>query len=460
MTSENEQQLLELTTFVVEQARAQGADVAEGSAQSGWELSARIRLGELELLEEAGSKHVNLRVMRNGSVAGASTSDIRPEGLMRCVKNAMALLALTEPDPDSRPAEPSELCHPPFPELELFDPSLSGLSADRIVQFCRDAEHAALSSDPRLSHSEGASFSRVTGESALVLSTGFSGTRRGSYASLSVVPVAAEADGKRRRGHYATVARHFEDLEAPEAVGLEAARRTLAQLGARSLPTSHLPIVFSEDAAPSIIGTFASCLLGGALWRKSSYLVDRLGTDVASALVTMVDEPHLLRGFGSRRFDGEGLACSRRVVVEAGRYTQPLLDCTSARKLGLAATGSASRHGSTISASTSNFLLLPGTETVESLIQKTPRGLFVTDMMGFGFNPTTADFSRGASGFLIEDGRLTFPVSEVTISSNLDTMLKSIDAIGQTPRIRSSTIVPAFRIQEMTIAGNADATVK
>lgn len=449
----HESHLVDTASSLVERLLRMGAEHAEATAYAGWDLSTRVRLGKVEQVEEAGHRHVSLRAIRDSRVAATSTSDLSPEGLQRCLDDAIELLSLSEPDPDAGPAHPDLLARGPFPDLESHDDSIDGIDAAFAIDSATKAEQAALSVDARLKNSEGASFSRSTGQSAMVLSTGFQGTRRGTYASLAVTPVADDAEGKKRRGHYYTVARFLDDLEAANEVGREAARRTLAQLGAVSVPTCEASVVFSPDAARSIVGAFAGCIVGGALWRRSSYLVDREGTQVASECVTFIDDPLLRRGFGSRAFDGEGLACQKRTIVERGRYLTPMLDCLSARKLKRESTASAARHGGSISASASNFLMLGGKGTEESLIESTVRGLYVTDMMGFGFNALTGDFSRGASGFWIENGRLTHPVSEVTISSNLDKTLKGIDAIGDAPRPKSSVVAPAFRVSGMTIAG-------
>lgn len=446
--------LVDLAVSLVERLRTMGADHAEVSASSGWDLSTRVRLGKVEQVEEAGQRHVSVRAIRDARVALTSTSDLSPDGITRCLNDAMELVGLSEPDPDAAPASPHQLASAPFPDLETYDPALEQIDANQAIELATVAERAALDFDSsRVGNSEGASFGRSVGQSALAFSNGFVGTRQGSHVSLVVTPVADDTDGKKRRGHYYSIARFLEDLEAPAIVGAEAAKRTLAQLGARSVATCQASVVFSPDAARAIISAFAGCIVGGSLWRRSSYLLGREGTPVASSLVTLVDDPLLRRGLGSRAFDGEGLPCRKLTVVEQGQYRTPLLDCLSARKLGRDSTGSASRGGGAISAGTSNLVLLPGTITEEKLIADTPRGLYVTDMMGFGFNPVTGDFSRGASGFWIENGELTHPVSEVTISSNLDAMLKGINAIAETPRPRSSIIAPAFRIASMTIAG-------
>jgi PmbA protein len=450
----NETSLVNTATSLVERLRKLGADTAEVSASSGWELSTRVRLGEIELIEEAGHRHVSVRVIRDGRVALTSTSDLTPEGLDRCVNDSMQQLELSEPDPDAGPADPTQLAVGPFEDFDLYDPAADGVDAAAATARAREAERVALAWDDRLKNSEGATFSRASGESALVLSSGFVGTKRGTQVSLVVTPVVEDEGGKRRRGYYYTLARHLEDLETAEFVGQEAARRTVAQLGARPVKTCETAIVFSPDAAKSIISAFVGCAMGSALWRKASYLCGREGSVVASERVTLVDDPFLRRGFGSRAWDGEGLPCRRNTLVERGTYVGPLLDCLSARKLNRSSTGSAARSGGSLSPTTSNLLMQPGEMSEDALLAATERGLYVTDMMGFGFNAITGDFSRGASGFWIEGGQKIHPVSEVTISSNLDKMLRGIDEVAIAPRPRGSMVVPAFRVASMTLAGS------
>jgi PmbA protein len=290
----------------------------------------------------------------------------------------------------------------------------------------------------------------------MVLSSGFRAAYAGSYQSLSVVPVAADEGGKNRRGYHWTARRHLAELDPPAEVGREAARRTLRKLGARTVPTCEVPVVFDPDAARSILGLLAGCVVGSSIWRKSSYLVDRLGTRVASDLVTVVDDPLIARAPGSRPFDGEGLASRKNVVVENGVLLTYLCDSYSARKLGRESTASASRGGGAgVGASTSNFVLQPGKDTGAAIVQATPRGLYVTEMMGFGFNAVTGDFSRGAAGFWIEGGELAYPVSEVTISLNVDQLWQRIDAVGSDLDMRTATASPTIRVAKMTVAGGS-----
>ncbi|HEY3593644.1 MAG TPA: metallopeptidase TldD-related protein [Polyangiaceae bacterium] len=455
MTDTTIDALTDLAAQVVERARAGGADVAEAIARSGSDLSVKVRLGETELVEEAGHRSVGMRVMKGRRVALTSTSDLTPAGLDRFIADALSLADLSQEDPFAGPADPEEITRGPFPELDLFDPSMNTLDAGRAIELARQAEDAARKFDPRIVNSEGATVSRTAGAMAMVLSGGFRGGYRATYASISTVPLAEDEGGKKRRGYYYTAKRFLSELEDASGIGVEAAKRTLRKLGSRKVPTCEAPVVFDPEAARSILGTFAGCAMGGSIWRKSSYLVGREGTAVASPLITLVDDPARPRAPGSRPFDGEGLAVRTNVVVERGVLKTYLCDSYSARKLSRRSTGSATRgSGGGVGASTSNFICQPGEASNADIVGQTARGLYVTDMMGFGFNPVTGDFSRGASGFWIEDGKLQFPVSEVTISCNLDDLLKRIDLVGSDLDWRSSTVSPTLRISSMTIAGS------
>lgn len=446
-------QLVAIAEQLVDRARQSGADVAEASCGASWELSATVRLGQPELLQEAGQRGASLRVIRNGRVAATSTSDLSEAGLARCVSDALELSELSQPDPFAGPADPALVGEGELPELELYDERVETLDADYALSCCEEAERLSLGRDPRLKLSEGASFSRVSGERALVLSSGFSASRRGSYVSLSMSPVVEDTDAKKRRGSYWTANRYVDALEPIAQVAERAADRALRQLGARKVETGEFPVVFDAEAAGALLSCFSGCVLGGSVWRKSSYLAARLGTQVASPCVTIVDDPLIKRGPGSRAFDGEGVACRINPVVEDGMLRTFLLDSYSARKLGEQTTASAGRSGGGVGPCTSNFILKPGSQSRDALVASTARGLLVTDMMGFGFNSVTGDFSRGASGFWIEDGKIAFPVSEVTISSNIDSMLKGIDALADDLQLKTACAAPSLRVASMTVGG-------
>jgi PmbA protein len=452
-------ELLDLGDTILRMARERGgADmVAECVLRSGAELSAKVRKGEPELVEEAGTRSAGLRVIQKQRVASTSTSDLTERGIERFVADAIELVGLSQEDVFAGPADPKLLCDPAKqPDLDLYDPAGGSVDAAQAIAMAREGEAAALAFDPRITNSEGATFGRNAGGVAIVLSSGFRATYKGSYQSLYVVPIAADEGGKNRRGYHYSARRYLADLDPPVEVGKEAARRTLRKLGARTVPTCEVPVVFDPDAARSILGMLAGCIMGSSIWRKSSYLVGREGTRVASDLVNVVDDPFLPRGPGSRPFDGEGLASRRNVVVEKGILKTYLCDSYSARKLGRASTASASRGGGAgVGASTTNFVLQPGTDSNEAIVKGTRRGLYVTEMMGFGFNAVTGDFSRGASGFWIENGELAHPVSEVTISLNVDELWQTLDAVGSDLDLRTSTASPTIRVARMTVAGGA-----
>ena len=447
--------LLELAADLVDRARKLGADVAEASARTGWELSAKVRLGKTELVEEAGHHGVSLRVIRGGRVATTSTSDLTPHGIERCAgRRALELSGLSEPDPFAGPraSRAAEQAAAPRPRAARHDHrrdrrrARHRASADRRASSVRRRPtHQAERRRHLLAHQ------RRQRVGALVRLS----RRRARLVRRLVrsAPVVEDEGGKKRRGHYYSASRQLRDLEGAEFIGQEAARRTLRKLGAQKIATTEAPVVFDPDVARSLLGSFAGCIMGGAIWRKSSYLLAREGTAVASPLVSIVDDPLIARAPGSRPFDGEGLRSRKNVIVERGTLKGFLLDCYSARKLGRESTASAARSGGSIGASTSNFILQAGTTPAAEIVKNTPRGLYVTELMGFGFNAITGDFSRGAAGFWIENGELAFPVSEITISSTLDTMLKSIDAVGDDLELKTSTASPTLRVAHMTISG-------
>ena len=448
------ERLLSVGDEVVAQATKAGATVAEASIRDGSHLSTKVRMRAPELVEEAGSKSLGLRVMLGQQVAVTYTSDLSPAGQARLVEDAMELARLSQPDPFAGPPDPALLASGPHPDLALFDPTMDALGAEEALRRATAGEAAALDADARVSNSDGATFTRASGASALVTSGGFRGASRGTYASLVVNPVVDDEGGKKRTGYHWDAKRRLADLGAPEDVGVEAARRTLRKLGAGKIASAEMPVVFDPDAGRAIIGLLAGCVLGSSIWRKSSYLLGRLGTPVASELGTLVDDPTIPGAPGSRPFDGEGLRARKNVVVEAGTLRTYLMDSYAARKLESAPTASASRGASGgVGPTTSNFVLQPGDTTRAALLADTTRGLYVTEMMGFGFNGVTGDFSRGAAGFLIEDGELTQPVAEVTISLNLDAMLKGIDAVADDLDLRTATAAPTFRVASMTVAG-------
>ena len=433
-------------------ALAAGAQAAEVLVRDRLELEVKVRLGEPELIKEAGSRALGLRVLRDHRVAVTYSSDFAPAAMRQFARESVELCELAEPDPLADLPERHEMARE-VRDLDLWDETALSLDAAQALRLARQGEQAALRLDRRVTNSDGAVVGRVMGATAFASSAGFSGGYRGTSLSLVVAPVCDDADGKKRNGHYWTASRFASGLLDPELVGLEAARRTLAKLESRKIATCQVPAVFAPEAARALLGQLAAVVSGGAVWRKSSYLAAREGTAVASSLVTVVDDPLRRRAPGSRPFDGEGLAARPNMVVSEGVLRSFLCDVYSARKLGRRSTGSAGRGvGGGPHVSTSNFILLAG-KTPPAELERLPQGLYVTDLMGFGFNPVTGDWSQGANGFWIDNGSRVHPVSEVTISINFDDLWKSIDGVGDDLDTRGSVQSPSLRVSRITVAG-------
>ena len=431
---------------------AAGADDAEVLVRDGTELEVKVRLGEPELIKEAGSRALGLRVLKDHRAAVTYTSDFTPAAMARFAKETVELAALAEPDPTGDLPAREEMARE-VPDLDLWDEAVLAFDVTEGIRRARAAESAALKSDARITNSEGAVFGSSVGAAAFASSAGFAGSARGTHASLYVQPIADDQGGKKRNGSYWTSSRFAGGLLDAAEVGLEAARRTTAKLGSRKIATGEVPVVFSPEAARGLLGQFAGVMSGGAVWRKSTYLAQREGTPVASALCEIVDDPLIRRGPGSRAYDAEGLPSRTNVLVAGGVLRLFLCDVFAARKLGRRSTGSAGRGiGGGPHVSTSNLILRPG-QTPAHDLEKLERGLYVTDLMGFGFNGVTGDYSQGAAGFWIERGERAFPVSEITVSANFDDLWKGVDALGDDLDTRSSVQCPTIRVAKMTVGG-------
>ena len=446
-------ELCDAASRAVELAKKHGADDAEVIVRDGIELTTKVRLGEPELVQEAGSRALGLRVFKDQRAAVTRTSDLRPGPLEDFVRESVILAELSEPDELNRLPEKADLATE-IPDLDLYDEKCVAVGAAEGLEWAKKGEKAALDYDKRVTNSDGATFSRVAGAAAFANSAGFVGGHRGTVASFYVAPLCDDEDDKKRNGYWWTAGRFLDMLEDPEEVGKEAARRTVAKLGSRKIATCEVPIVFDPEVGRSIVGTVFSISNGSAMYRKSTYLLGREGTRVASDLVTIVDDPLVARAIGSRPFDGDGLATRKNVIIDAGTLKTVLCDTYSARKLDRKSTGSAGRGvGGSPGPTTSNLTMLPGEISPDDLIAEIDRGLLVTSMMGFGFNAVTGDYSRGAAGFWIEDGKIAYPVSEITVSTNFDSLLQNIDRVASDLDRRSSTACPTFRVSSMTVAG-------
>jgi len=444
--------LPELAQEIVARALRAGASDAECTIAEGDEFSANVRMREIESLKEAGSRGAGLRILRGRHTGSSYTSDLSADGIERLVKAAIELADITTEDPHAGLPETGEFGSIGG-DLGLYAPDVDSLETALKIDTARRAEDAALSADARIFNSEGASFDTHLGRHIFANSRGFSGEYRSSYCSLSTVPVAREGESM-ERDYWYTIARGFSGLEAPEAVGRKAAARALRRLNPVKVATQKVPVIFDQTAARSLLDNLFEAVHGMSVYRHESFLAGKLGEKVASERLTLIDDGTLPGLFGTSPFDDEGVASRRTLVIDRGVLKSYLLNTYAARKLGLKTTGNASR-GLTGNAGIGhgNFFVEKGVQTPEELIAGVSEGFYVTELMGFGVNVVTGDYSRGAAGQWIRHGELAFAVSEVTIAGNLKEMLLGLEAVGSDLEFRGSIAAPTLKIGEMTVGG-------
>jgi PmbA protein len=444
--------LSELAGDVVKRALNAGASDAECTISEGDEFSANVRMRELENLKEAGSRGAGLRILIGTKTGASYTSDLSPEGIEHLVKSAIELADITTEDPHAGLPEPEELGAIEG-DLQLYSPDVEQLETAFKIETARRAEEAALSADPRISNSEGASFDTHVGRHIFANSRGFAGEYRATYCSLSAIPVARDGDSM-ERDYWYTIARGFAALEAPEDVGRTAAHRALRRLHAVKVDTQKVPVVFEPRTARTLLDNLFEAVHGMSIYRHESFLAGKLGQKVANENVTVADDGTVPGLFGTSPFDDEGVPSRRTMVIERGVLKNYLLNTYAARKLGMKTTGNAAR-GLTGNAGIGrgNFYMEKGAQSPEQIIAGIPNGFYVTELMGFGVNIVTGDYSRGAAGMWIRNGELAFPVSEVTVAGNLKDMLLGLEAVGSDLEFRGSVAAPTLKIGEMTVGG-------
>lgn len=439
---------LELITELIDRARAAGASECDAVLFKSADLSLSCRFGKPEHLERAESAGLGLRVFVGQSQASISSSDLNPEHFVTLAERAVAMAKLAPPDPYAGLAPRDLLAHS-FPELDLLDPGEP--TAEALLERCRQAEDAALSTQG-ITNSEGADAQFSTTEINLATSHGFAHGYSVSNASLSVSVLAGSGTTMERDYDY-TSARHMADLDAAETVGSNAAARALARLNPSKLETASMPVVFDPRVGRSLLGTLAGAISGAAIARGTSFLKDKMGEQILPDGLSVIDDPHRVRGLGSRPFDAEGVRNAQRALIENGLLTGWLLDARSASKLGLTTTGNASRTVSGApSPSTTNFYLAGGQYARDGLIAGIARGLYLTETFGMGVNLVTGDYSQGAAGFLIENGEITRPVSELTIAGHLAEMWRDILAADDL-EFRYGINAPTLVVANMMVAG-------
>ena len=440
---------LNLLADVIARARRAGADAADAVLVEGASIAHAQRLGKTEKLERSESYDLGLRVLFGKRQAIVSSNDRSAAALGELVERAVAMARVVPEDPFCGIADAGEIARD-FPDLDTSDPVEP--QAEALIARAKAAEEAALAV-PGVTNSEGAEATWSRAIVALAASNGFAGAYRDSGHGVSAAVLAGSGTAMERDYDYSSAV-YASDLADAAAIGKSAGERAVRRLGARKVATCNVPIVFDPRVSRSLVGHLVGAITGPAIARGTSFLKDSLGKRIFPAAITIVDDPHRRRGLRSKPFDGEGIANRRRAIVENGVLTTWLLDLRSARQLGLATTGHASRGTSSPpSPSPTNLWLEPGAVTARELIGDIGRGFYVNELMGMGVNGVTGDYSRGAAGFWIEDGALAYPVSEVTIAGNLRDMYQHLTAASDL-EFKTGNDAPTLRVDGMMLAGS------
>ena len=426
---------------VVDAARKGGATAAETEVSQGIGQSVTVRKGEVETIAYNRDKGISVTVYLGKRRGHASSADFADASIRDTVDKALAIARYTAEDPAAGLADGDRLAKH-WRDLDLFHPW--DLGVDEAIAMGREAEAAALAVDKRLVNSDGASVSRGESEFVYANTLGFRGGYRSSRHSIDVAVIGEDAGGM-QRDYWYSAARHPDDLDRGANVGRIAGERTRARLGARALDTLECPVIFEAPEAADLIGSFVHAVSGGSLYRRSSFLLDSLGTEVFAPHVTIREEPHLPRARGSAPFDAEGVATEPRTVVDRGVVRGYFLGSYAARKLGMSSTANAG--------GSHNLVVSHGDDDLPALLRRMGRGLLVTEQLGQGINAVTGDYSRGAAGFWIENGEIAHPVEEVTVAGNLRTMYRDIVAIGRDVDRRGSRHTGSILIGRMTVGG-------
>jgi PmbA protein len=441
-------ELKQVVTDALAGARASGASHAEADASVQRGLTVNVRLGEVDTIEYHRDRGLSLTVYFGKAKGSASTADLRPEAVREIVSKAAAIARHTAADECSGLADPEALARE-IPELDLYHPW--ELEPEQAVTLARDCEAAGLGSDARLTNSEGATVNTHTAVRVYGNSLGFLQGLPSTSHSVSCALVAQQGEDM-QRDYWYSVARRAQGLEDVAVIGRHAARRALRRLGARRLGTQRAPVLFAPEIARGLLGHFVAAIRGASQYRRSSFLLQAAGTQVFPSFLNISERPHLLRGLASSPFDAEGVATRDRELVQAGVLQGYVLSSYSARKLGLKTTGNAGGiHNLLVSAQASGGE--PHQIGFEQLLQRMGSGLLVTELMGPGVNAVTGDYSRGASGFWIEQGAIAYPVHELTIAGNLREMLRDIVAIGSDVDTQGAIHTGSVLLEAMTIAG-------
>ena len=435
-------QLEDMVQQVIEQARKAGADGVEAGVSVDAGLSVTVRLGETETLEYNRDRSLGLTVYFDQRKGSASTADFGPESLSATVRAACDIARYTSRDECSGLADADRMATL-IPDLDLYHPW--GLDAEQAIVVATECEAAALQVDPRIENSEGGTVSSYAGMRVKANTHGFLAGYRSSYHSISCAVIGKQSD-EMQRDYWSFSARDPADMLSAAETGRIAGERTVRRLGTRRLSTRQAPVVFAADIASSLFGHFISAVSGSSLYRKSSFLLDHLGRQVFPGFLHIHEQPLLKKGLGSAPYDGEGVATQAQDFVRDGILQSYVLNSYAARKLGMATTGNAG--------GVRNLTIDPGDKNLEQILRSLDTGLLVTELIGFGVNNVTGDYSRGAAGFWVEGGEIQYPVDEITVAGNLKDMFMHIVEVGNDVDVRGNTRTGSVLIEEMTIAGS------
>jgi len=430
-------------------AKKLGATDAAAEVSEGCGLSVSVRNGELENVERNRDKSLGVTVYVGQRRGNASTSDFSDAAIAQTVSAAFDIARFTAEDPFASLPMAKDIASAKDRkrDLDLFHPWV--LTSEDAAVLALECEAAALSVDKRITNSEGAAVSAQQSHFFSAHTNGFRGGYASSRHSLSVSPIAGKGDDMQRDAWYSSM-RNAKDLASPQAVGRYAAERALSRLQARKIPTTECPVLFESPLAAGLLGALVQAISGGALYRKSSFLLNSLGKPVLPKHLDVFEDPFVMGGKGSSPFDDEGVTVRARQVVEAGRLQGYFLSSYTARKLGMQTTGNAGgSHNLTMTSR-----LTRSSDTLDAMIQKLGTGLLVTELMGQGVNYVTGDYSRGASGFWVEKGQIAYPVHEITIAGNMKAMLKGIEAVGADAYNYGAKTVGSMLVNRMKVAGS------
>jgi PmbA protein len=435
----------DLVDAALAHAKKLGATDAGAQASEGCGLSVSVRRGELENVERNRDKSLSVTVYVGQRRGNASTSDFSPQAVEQAVRSAFDIARFTAEDPAAGLPDADDVAREQ-PDLDLFHPWV--ISSEQAAELALRCEAAAFATSRHITNSEGAGVSAQQSHFFMAYSNGFRGGYASSRHSLSVAPIAGKGAAMQRDYWYSSM-RHPDELAAPEAVGRYAAERALSRVGARKIATTECPVLFEAPLAAGLLGAYVQATSGGALYRKSSFLLDSLGRQVFPKHIDVFEDPFVPRGKGSAPFDDEGVRVQPRTVVDAGRVNGYFLGSYSARKLGMRTTGNAGGSHNLVMRSRRTR----AGDDLDAMLRKLGTGLFVIELLGQGVNYVTGDYSRGASGFWVENGRIAYPVQEVTIAGNLKTMFAGIEAIGADAYNQGAKTVGSILINRMKVAG-------